>query len=346
MRFNRSFAVVTAAGALLLAIPVATAFGSSDAPPPPRVDTRDATALGNAITYQGRLTENGQPANGQYDLRFVVYDAEVSGSGTSPVEVGDVNVVNGLFTVPLTFPEGTFSGNAAWMEIAVRPGNSSGTYTALSPRQPITPTPFALFAKSAGALALPFAATADNDTGAAVAITQEGNGAGVSVTADGPQPAIAGVNDGSGAAVEGSTTDNAGVGVQGVALGTGGRAGSFLGNGAGTTALQIGNGGIEVTGTARPAFVWVVDQDAEGGNTCSDDKATILDNAIINGKPNAILAVTAQADSIDDVPPLAVVYGPAGCDGADDKWVVFDSTLTELPDGLHINVVAILAAAS
>lgn len=32
------------------------------------------------FTYQGRLDEAGTPANGLYDLRFAVYDAETGGS--------------------------------------------------------------------------------------------------------------------------------------------------------------------------------------------------------------------------------------------------------------------------
>src|SRR5512139_1162631 len=37
-------------------------------------------AQGTAFTYQGRLAEGGQSANGSYDLRFALYDAATSGS--------------------------------------------------------------------------------------------------------------------------------------------------------------------------------------------------------------------------------------------------------------------------
>jgi hypothetical protein len=38
------------------------------------------TPVGTAFTYQGRLTAAGSPANGSYDLRFILYDALVGGA--------------------------------------------------------------------------------------------------------------------------------------------------------------------------------------------------------------------------------------------------------------------------
>ena len=37
-------------------------------------------AQGTAFTYQGRLTDNGAPATGIYDLRFAIYDLDSGGS--------------------------------------------------------------------------------------------------------------------------------------------------------------------------------------------------------------------------------------------------------------------------
>ena len=34
-----------------------------------------AHAQGTAFTYQGRLNDGANPANGDYDLRFAIYDA-------------------------------------------------------------------------------------------------------------------------------------------------------------------------------------------------------------------------------------------------------------------------------
>jgi hypothetical protein len=53
-------------------------------------------------------------------------------------------VSNGLFTIPdLDFGSGAFNGEARWLAIAVQCPGDSG-YTALSPRQALTPAPYAL----------------------------------------------------------------------------------------------------------------------------------------------------------------------------------------------------------
>ena len=98
--------------------------------------------VGTAFTYQGRLTDDGSPANGPYDFEFKLYD----GSGTqvgSTVTVDDKDVADGLFTVELDFGSDIFTGDARYLEISVRPG-SGGAYTTLLPRQTLTPAPYAL----------------------------------------------------------------------------------------------------------------------------------------------------------------------------------------------------------
>jgi hypothetical protein len=102
-------------------------------------------ALGTGFTYQGRLTENGNPASGAYDFEFRLYDAVAGGNQVgSTMTHNDVPVTNGTFTALLDFGANTFTGEARWLEVAVRPGASTGSYTTLSPRQPITPAPYAL----------------------------------------------------------------------------------------------------------------------------------------------------------------------------------------------------------
>ena len=95
-------------------------------------------AQGTAFTYQGRLTENGAPANGINDLTFTLYAAPSGGAtvGTSNV-VNDLAIGNGLFTITLDFGASAFDGNARWLQIAVRPGASTGAYTNLAPRQAV-----------------------------------------------------------------------------------------------------------------------------------------------------------------------------------------------------------------
>src|SRR4051812_32887841 len=92
------------------------------------------TPVGTAFTYQGRLTDNGAPANGQYDLQFALYNFAAIGSPfAGPVTVQDVNVSNGLFTTTIDFGQPIPSGFACWMGISVRPGASTGGFTIMMP---------------------------------------------------------------------------------------------------------------------------------------------------------------------------------------------------------------------
>ena len=106
------------------------------------------TPLGDAFTFQGQLKENGNPGNAEYDLKFRLYNA-VGGPGGQiggEVTVDDWPIVDGQVTVQLDFGPGIFNGDKRWLEIDVRPGASSGPYTTLSPRQELTPAPYALYA--------------------------------------------------------------------------------------------------------------------------------------------------------------------------------------------------------
>ena len=107
-----------------------------------------ANPLGSAFTYQGRLDAGGSPANGNYDLQFAVFDASTGGSqlGSSLTNAATV-VSNGLFTVPLDFGAGVFTGASRWLAIGVRT-NGGDAFVPLSPRQSILPVPYALMASS------------------------------------------------------------------------------------------------------------------------------------------------------------------------------------------------------
>jgi len=103
------------------------------------------------FTYQGQLKDNGSPAGGIYDLRFTVYNLDSGGSAVGgPITNAPVTVTSGLFTVGLDFGAGVFTGSARWLEIGVRSNGSAGAYTVLSPRQPLTATPYALYATNSG----------------------------------------------------------------------------------------------------------------------------------------------------------------------------------------------------
>lgn len=105
--------------------------------------------VGTGFIYQGRLKEGGVPAHGAYDFQFSLFDAVGGGSQIgSTVTVDDVSVSNGLFTVQLDFGS-VFDGTALWLEIAVRQGSSTGSYTPLGPRQPLMAAPYAQYSQNA-----------------------------------------------------------------------------------------------------------------------------------------------------------------------------------------------------
>ena len=105
--------------------------------------------VGTAFTYQGQLEDNGALANGTYDFRFVLYDDSELGSPVgSPVYKDNVVVEYGLFTVMLNekgeFGATAFNGSPRWLEVGVRPWDSTGVYETILPRHPLTPTPYAI----------------------------------------------------------------------------------------------------------------------------------------------------------------------------------------------------------
>lgn len=120
-----------------VALSVAIVSAQGPSPRAPRADAR------TTFTYQGRLTSGGAPANGAFDFEFKLYDAWTGGSQVgSTLYQDDLSVSSGLFVTELDFG-GVFTGGARYLQIAVRPGASSGAYTILSPRQELTPVPYA-----------------------------------------------------------------------------------------------------------------------------------------------------------------------------------------------------------
>ena len=113
-----------------------------------------AFTQGTVFTYQGQLNDSGSPANGNYDLRFTIYDStNLPGNVIAgPITNSATAVSNGLFTVALNFGPGVFTGPARWLDIGVRTNGSAGAFTILTPRQLLTPTPYAIFANTASNL--------------------------------------------------------------------------------------------------------------------------------------------------------------------------------------------------
>ena len=109
------------------------------------VPTHTAHAQGTAFTYQGRLNDGANPANGVYHLTFTLFNEASGGAEQASYFVGDLGITNGLFTVTLDFGAGAFTGADRWLEIAVQT-NGAALFTTISPRQPITPAPYAIYA--------------------------------------------------------------------------------------------------------------------------------------------------------------------------------------------------------
>ena len=110
-----------------------------------------ATAQTSAFTYQGRLADNGTPANGVYAMQFSVFDGPTNGvqiSGT--LTITNSVVTNGLLTATLDFGTGVFTGPDRWLQIGVRPDASTNAFAVLNPRQLITRTPYAIYSALAG----------------------------------------------------------------------------------------------------------------------------------------------------------------------------------------------------
>jgi hypothetical protein len=104
---------------------------------------------GTAFTYQGRLNSNSVPAHGDFELMFLVFSNNLGGVAIADAVIKNpVAVSNGLFVVSLDFGTNAFTGGARWLQIAV--GNGAGSYVTLVPRQPLTPTPYAIQAANAG----------------------------------------------------------------------------------------------------------------------------------------------------------------------------------------------------
>jgi hypothetical protein len=111
--------------------------------------TAAAAPFGTEFAYQGRLDGAAGPANGRYDFTFALHLAASGGTAVVNVTNSNVAVSNGLFTTAVDFGGGIYNGNAYWIQLGART-NGSGSFTVLSPRQPLTPTPNAHYAALAG----------------------------------------------------------------------------------------------------------------------------------------------------------------------------------------------------
>lgn len=110
-----------------------------------------AHAQPTLFNFQGQLSVAGEPVSGEFDLRFTLHD-----TAAQPAQVGSaltnapVGVTNGLFSVALDFGSAAFNGGPRWLQIGIRPNGDTNEYVTLSPRQPLTSTPYAIRSLNAG----------------------------------------------------------------------------------------------------------------------------------------------------------------------------------------------------
>src|SRR5437660_9286120 len=109
-RFGKSFALFT--------IVLAMSLGATT-----------ARAQTSSFTYQGRLTDGGTAANGNYDLQFAVFDSLIGGAQIGSTQtLNTVAVTGGVFTVTLDFGASNFTGANRFLEISARP-SGPGSFT-------------------------------------------------------------------------------------------------------------------------------------------------------------------------------------------------------------------------
>lgn len=127
------------------------------------------TTLLSTFTYQGFLSLGGNPVTSPTcDFEFGLFSTVTGGTalGSGTIEQ-TVSVSGGVFTAQLDFGVAVFDGQDRYLEIGVLcPSNGgAGPYTLLSPRSPITPTPYAVHALNANelmALRVQYNATSPN----------------------------------------------------------------------------------------------------------------------------------------------------------------------------------------
>jgi hypothetical protein len=112
-----------------------------------------ARGQGTAFSYQGHLVENGVAANGGHDFIFSLFDSAAAGAQVGQdVPLNNTPVANGQFKGTLDFGADAFPGAPRWLEISVRPAGV-GQFTKMDGRVSVLPTPYAIFAATAGSVA-------------------------------------------------------------------------------------------------------------------------------------------------------------------------------------------------
>ena len=103
----------------LLCRSILLALGIAVSAPALASGTAPADAQTLDFVYQGRLKDHGHPAEGNYDLEFTLWDAQVGGNQFgNAIDEAAWPVVDGAFSINLSWP-GAFDGTQRWLQVKV-----------------------------------------------------------------------------------------------------------------------------------------------------------------------------------------------------------------------------------
>ncbi len=284
---------------LLLSLLVGTGaqanlYAAAQGPDPEASDPMAAAAaVGTAFTYQGQLNKDGSPVNGTCDMQFKLYDAASPSAqiGSTLTRTG-VSVSGGLFTIPnLDFGD-VFTGDARWLQVAVKCAGDAA-YIALTPLQALTAAPYALSLRPGAQI------NGGVPTGLSVAATTTG------VRGQGLNYGVLGVGvdtTGYSVGVRGESISNGGWGVAGVSTAI---SGTVYGVG-GVAASPDGRG---VYGTAPLYGVLGVGSTATGYNVGVRGESNSTSGWGVAGVANATSGTVYGVGGVAASPNGTAVYG-------------------------------------
>jgi hypothetical protein len=241
-------------------------------------------AQGTAFAYQGRLNNNGAPANGSYNLTFTLFNVNSGGSAVaSPVITNGVVVTNGLFTVLVDFGPGVFTGATNWLEIAVET-NGGGSFMTLAPRQQVAPTPYAIYSANAGSASTALTASSAGSVSGTVSASQ--------LTGTIPSAQLSGSYSGPVALLNGAN--------------------SFGGNGSGLTNINLAGVGPAGTFTLQSLYFAPVISYSTYFGELYGASAVLTADVNNDGKPDMIVAFSDYTNSLSVYYGAILVYTNAG----------------------------------
>jgi hypothetical protein len=289
------------------------------------------TPLGTTFTYQGQLKVSGVPYTGNCDLQFTLWNGAPGSGGISITTVSALpaptSVNAGLFTTYVDFGD-QFKGDYRQIEPLIRCPSGVGAYQSLG-AQVIYGVPYALGLRAGATISgsSPFGL---------IIKTSSANGDGLHAEANNG-PSAYGVSgySSSGFGVVGTSSSATGAGVS-------------AWNDSPGAALQIVGGGIQVRdaglNTQTPVFIHQV----TASNLCAiQNYSTVIDNAFINGRPDAILIVTPNfgANNTGVAPAVgipAVYYDATNqCGNGAGRWVIYNLNSTAQTTNSRFNVLAV-----